>query len=100
MSLKIKLLRVLSNFTNRPLDVGYAVSTDNDLTVPADVVAKGIDPGNHQGAYFKLKAISGPFEFVGFIKSGETNLYQLKHKYTGETFNITKTMFDFLFEKY
>ena len=100
MSLKIALLKIVSRFTKKPIDVGFTVSTDTDLTVPAALVTKGVDGTNTTlGRYFKLKEAFGPFEFVGFIKSGETNLYQLRHCYTGETFNLTKTMFELLFEK-
>ena len=100
MSLKTKALQILSYFTNSPIQLGYGLSIDNNLNISKDTVLHTLESKNTvQGVYYVLKDIEGPFEFVGFIRNENINLYQLKHKETGETFNITKTMLEFLFEK-
>lgn len=95
---KIKI--VWSYVTDKPVPIGYGVTTDSTICIPRD---SGIDlaEGNsiHRGTYFKLKRITGPFELVGFAKSGDKVLYQLRHDYTGETFNVTRAMLEFLFER-
>lgn len=95
--LRMFFLKWISRFTDNPIPLGTGVSTDDTVLIPVE--ARDIESIVTGGNFFTLRKIDGPFEFVNFIKSGDSILYQLKHKYSGETFNISKNMLDFFFEK-
>lgn len=100
MSIKSKILQLLSFFTRSKIQVGYSLSMDDNETIPEFAVTRSLTNVNAiKGSHYVLKDHKEGFEFVGFIKNGDVALYQLKHKATGETFNITKAMLEFLFEK-
>lgn len=90
--------RLLSYFTSKPIEKGIGVSCDDSFTLPRDIGFETIEGTTvHRGTFFVQKPVEGLFELVGFAKSGESSLYQLKHRYSGATFNVTRQMLDFLF---
>ena len=93
----------ISRFTNKPIDAGFGISCDDKIVLPEGVDLRQLDKSSTERGYYRLRPIPGPFEFIGHIKVEGKNvkpLYQLRHKYTGETFNVSRGMLDFLFEKY
>lgn len=101
MSLLNKAKQLLSLFTSRPIEKGIGLSFDDTITLPKGTSIEKLEGSTcHVGTFFQQKPVPGPFELVGFARSGESTVYQLKHRYTGETFNVSRKILDFLFEKY
>lgn len=92
--------RFISLFTNKPIEKGMSFSNDDNITLPRDTGFEILESTTlHRGTFFNQKKVEGAFELVGFVRSGEKNLYQIKHVYSGETFNLTRNMLNFLFER-
>lgn len=90
--------RFVSLFRDKPIELGNSVSLGDEVIV--DVKENFIDVTPPFGSFYQLRQIPGSFQFVTFVKSDNSILYQLKHNFTGETINVTKNMFEFLFEKH
>jgi len=97
LSITIGLKQLFSLFREKPVELGNSVSLGDEVI--CGVKEKFIDMTSPFGSFYQLKQIPGSFEFVSFVKTDNGILYQLKHSYTGETLNVTKNMFEFLFEK-
>lgn len=96
-SVTIGLKKFISRFRSKPIELGNSVSLGDEVI--CGVKEKFLDVTPPYGSFYQLKQIPGSFEFVSFVKTGNSALYQLKHSFTGETINVTKNMFEFLFEK-
>lgn len=93
--------KLLSYVSNKPIEKGLGVSFDDTVTLSKDSTLTVIEQNSATyGVFFRLRKVEGLFELVGPIRSGDNCLYQIRHKYSGQTLNITKPMLDFLFEKH
>ena len=103
----IFIKRMFSTIARRKVEIGYGFSSDNTFHLPVGTDVNKLNPNDTGRGFYKLRPIPGPFEFVGHVTPKVTEpgkkievLFQLRHKYTGETFNVSRNMLDFLFEKY
>ena len=93
--------RLLSQLTNIRVNRGFGVSSDDS------VVLKNLPSSKQEedalssiGIKYKLKNEIGRFEFIGLVRRKDaTVVYRLRHILTGETFDVTKSIFTLLFEK-
>jgi hypothetical protein len=101
MSIKNAIKRLYSYFTSKRVDKGIGVSFDDTLTFKDEdheaIIEKGFST---TGALYRQKDVPGSFIIVNVIRKDGVVLYQLKHRYSEETFNITRGMLDFFFMKY
>ncbi len=102
MSLSHQIKRLASFIPFVKVDLGYHISSHDALTIPGALSVEDVERSTlKRGAYFKLKNIHQPFEFVSFVKGNDGKvLVQLKHKYTGELLTIPRNVFDLLFESF
>lgn len=101
------LKRFVSRFVDRKIEKGYGFTTDNSISLPPGTDLDSLSKDDEDKGVYRLRQIPGPFVFVGHVGGSTAHatkppkvLYQLKHKYTGETFNVTREMLNFFFEKY
>jgi hypothetical protein len=101
MVLSNSLKKLISYFTPKPVQRGIGISFDTDVTLSKDTNIASLDSqAISRGIFYHLRSVEGLFELVGQVKSGDDCLYQIRHRYSGQTLNITKNMLDFLFEKH
>lgn len=90
----------ISKFTDKEINLGTGVSFDSEFKltriVDIDEIEEKMATTKCQ---YSLRTNIGAFEMVGLIKGRTQALYQIRHILTGETINISKRMFDLLFEK-
>ena len=102
MSIKSWYKRVLSKFTDKPIDNGISISCDNEVRLNElpDMEAQAKPQFSHSAIY-NLRANAGRFELVGTVRDKRTGntFYQLQHILTKETINVTKNAFNLLFNK-
>lgn len=95
-----KIKQFISRFTDKEINLGTGVSFDNEFKLTRIVDLDEIEEKMAlTKCRYSLKSNIGAFEMVGIIKGRTQALYQIRHILTGETINISKRMFDLLFEK-
>lgn len=100
MELPAPVKRFISRFTSSPIEAGVGFSNDETIILPVGTAKQDLDKKvKSQTPRYILKNNLNGFDLVGLVKSGENTLYQLKSCETGETFNISRKLLDFLFKK-
>lgn len=97
MTIGQKFLKLLSNFTFKPITGGYGVTA-----VPNDKLCLKNDPdlpNINDPTFYKLRQDIGPFEIRSIIEENNKVYFLVYNSMNDRMLKITKTWFDFLFEE-
>lgn len=98
------LKKVVSFGTNKPIEIGIGVSTDDNVQLPVSTDVEKLEEVAQEnirayGRFYKLQHTLGLFELVGLVKSDEKTLYKIRNIKTGEEVQLDVKTVEFLFEK-
>lgn len=91
--------KLYSHISNNPVQLGYGVSVDNDLTFPKEVIQNKLAESRNSVRY-QLNDDLGQFEMIGLVhkKDSKEPVYKLRHILSGHNIQISQSLFKLFFK--